>query len=170
MKVIVLDPWKVLLAGVLSALLIALSVLGVLALAGVFSSDAAEAYGAAGVGAKRWYFAEGYTGPGFEEWILIYNPPTGVAGGSGNVSNPVVNLYGPGGFIGNITGLALAPGQRISININEYAKSLYSYTGDISIVVYDQYPFLCERAMYFDYKGEITGGSQSWGYQESSTE
>lgn len=170
MKVIVLDPWKVLLAGVLSALLIALSVLGVLALAGVFSSDAAEAYGAAGVGAKRWYFAEGYTGPGFEEWILIYNPPT-AAGGTGQYFGPIIDMYGPGGYIGRYDVPGLSPGQRHSVNMNEIAKSLYNYSGDISIVVYHpQYPFLCERAMYFDYKGEITGGSQSWGYQEGSNE
>ena len=78
MKVIVLSPFKVFLAGVLSTLLIGVSVLGALALVGVFSSEKAEAYGAAGVGAKYWYFAEGYTGAGFEEWLLLYNPPANV--------------------------------------------------------------------------------------------
>ncbi|RJP26896.1 MAG: hypothetical protein C4536_14930 [Actinobacteria bacterium] len=169
MKVVVLNPWKVFAAGVISCLLVAGSVLGGLALWGVFDSDTAEAYGAAGVGAKTWYFAEGYTGPGFEEWILLYNPPEN-QGGSGIVVQPGITMYSNGGLIGEAYSPPLLPGQRASININD-AAAYYGYSGDVSIVVYSNtYPFLCERALYFNYKGQITGGSQSWGYQEGATE
>ena len=165
----VLSPGKVVLAGLISALLVAGSVLGVLALAGVFRSQPAEAYGASGVGAKRWYFAEGYTGPGFEEWILVYNPPD-YAGGSGATFGPQIRMYGPGGEIGYYDVPAMAPGQRRSININELC-AYYNYSGDVSIYVYAaSYPFICERALYFNYKGQITGGSQALGYNEAAIE
>jgi hypothetical protein len=32
------------------------------------------------------------------------------------------------------------------------------------------YPFICERALYFNYKGQITGGSQALGYNEAAIE
>lgn len=167
MKVIILSPGKVFTAGILSALLIMAGVLGALALGGVFSSERAEAYGAEGVGAKNWYFAEGYTGPGFEEWILIYNPSFL---GSGNNISPTINMYGNSGYIGRYDCPHIAPGQRFSVNINE-ACAHYGYSGDVSIVVYHpDYPFICERAMYYDYKGQVTGGSQVFGYQEGATE
>ncbi len=169
MKVVILSPGKVLAAGLLSALLAAGSVLGTLALAGLLRPQRAEAYGEEGVGAKTWFFAEGYTGPGFEEWILIYNPSTGM-GGSGNKVRPTIHMYGNSGPIGVYDVPTLEPGQRSSININEVAKSLYGYEGDVSIVVEGLQPFICERALYFNYKGQMTGGSHSLGYQEGATE
>lgn len=169
MKVVILSPGKVLAAGLLSALLAAGSVLGTLALAGLLRPQRAEAYGEEGVGAKTWFFAEGYTGPGFEEWILIYNPEA-AAGGSGNKISPTIHMYGNNGYIGCYYVPTLQPGQRASINVNEVAKSLYSYEGDVSITVNDLSPFICERALYFNYKGQMTGGSHSLGYQEGAVE
>lgn len=170
MKVIVLSPWKVFLAGALSALLIGASVLGALALVGVFSSEKAEAYGATGVGAKYWYFAEGYTGPGFEEWILLYNPPADV-GGSGFGTDVYLHFYGPGGKIGAYIAAGIEPGQRRSVNVNEVLMEHYAYSGDVSIVAEnDSFPFIAERALYFDYKGQWTGGSQVLGYHERPIE
>jgi hypothetical protein len=169
MQVIILSPRKVLLAGVISALLILGSVLGALAIAGVFRSEAAQAYGVDGVGAKTWFFAEGYTGPGFDEWILVYNP-TEQDGGSGVSISPVINMYSNAGPVGVWSVGTVAPGQRRSVNVNA-AAAHYGYTGDVSIVVYDpMYPFLCERAMYFNYAGQVTGGSQTFGYQEGASE
>lgn len=168
MKVIILSPWKVFMAGVISALLVGASALGALALVGVFSPERAEAYGAEGVGAKQWYFAEGYTGPGFEEWILIYNPPVGY--GSGNNVSPSIYMYGNSGYIGRYDCPSIQPGQRFSVNINE-ACAHYGYSGDVSIrVTHPDYPFLCERAMYYNYKGQVSGGSQVLGYQEGAAE
>ena len=169
MTVVILDPKKVIIAGLLSALLIAGSLLGVLAFAGVFHSQPAQAYGAAGVGAKEWYFAEGYTGPGFEEWILIYNPAIG-SGGSGNAIYPEIRMFGNTGEIGVYSTARLEQGQRISVNINQVAQSLFNYSGDVSICVSEISPFICERALYFNYKGQITGGSQVFGYQEGANE
>jgi len=171
MTVVILNPKKVIIAGLLCTLLFAGSIMGVMALAGLLRSKPAQAYGGAGAGAKKWYFAEGYTGPGFEEWILIYNPPGGAAGGSGNAVSPQIRMYGNAGEIGVYNAPRLVPGQRISININQIAQSAYGYSGDVSIYVQDpEYPFICERALYFNYKGQITGGSQVFGYQEGPNE
>ena len=174
MKVMILSPGKVILAGVVAALLVASAGASAALMMGALRSEPAEAYkwpsdGGEGVGAKSWYFAEGYTGPGFEEWILIYNPPRGV-GGSGESLSPIIEMYGKDGFIGRYDVPTLLPGQRYSVDINSIASSLCNYSGDISIYVYHpQYPFICERAMYWEYKGKWAGGSTSLGYQEAET-
>lgn len=169
MKVVVLSPMKVFIAGAVCCLLIVASVLGALALWGMFDSEPAEAYGAEGVGAKFWYFAEGYTGPGFEEWILVYNPPTSV-GGSGFPLDVTLEYYGPGGFIGG-SNISVAPGQRASVNVNEVLMANYGYSGDVAVVAKNvSFPFICERAIYFNYKGQWNGGSQVLGYNEGANE
>ena len=160
MKVLVLSPWKVCVAGALAGLFIMGSVFGGLALWDMLRPDPARAVeAAAAIGQKQWFFAEGYTGPGFEEWILIYNP-------EGNeVVTPQLRFFGPEGFIGYYEAPRMAPGTRVSVNVNQVLKDIYGYEGDVSIKVYDPtYPFLCERALYFNYKGQITGGSQVFGY------
>jgi hypothetical protein len=176
MKVVVLSPRKLIAAGVIAALLIAASGAGVAAMTGVLGSEPAQAYkwpidGGQGVGSNYWYFAEGYTGPGFEEWILIFNPPSG-PGGSGIPVSPTIRMYGPAGEIGRYDVPTLNPGQRRSININE-ACAYYGYSGDVSIVVEGPAvggrPFICERAMYWDYKGKWQGGSTILGYEEAET-
>ena len=72
---VVLDARRVVLAGLLAGLLFFAGVAGSLLLAGMARTDNAAAYGTHNAGAKTWMFAEGYTGPGFDEWILVYNPP-----------------------------------------------------------------------------------------------
>ncbi len=171
MKVVVLSPSKVFAAGVLSCLLIVGSVLGALALWGSFQGEPAAAYGEKGLGARTWVFPEGYTGPGFEEWILIYNPRAD-EGGSGIAVMPEIRMYGPEGYIGSYNHPAIQPGERSSVLIND-AAAFFGYSGDVSIVVQGgqtSTPFICERAMYYNYKGQITGGSQSFGYQEGAAE
>ena len=170
MKVVVLSPIKVFIVGALTALMIGASVLGALALVGVFSSEKAEAYGATGVGAKYWYFAEGYTGPGFEEWVLLYNPPADV-GGSGYGVDVLMKFYGPSGHIGDYIASSIMPGQRRSVNVNQVLLEWFGYSGDVSIVcVNTSFTFMAERALYFNYKGQWTGGSQVLGYNEGPAE
>ena len=165
MKVIILSPKKILVAGLLSAIMIGASILGSVALIGAFRIEEAEAQNPDPVGARYWYFPEGYTGPGFEEWILIYNPSEYV-GGSG-YSTPVhIDAYGPAGYIGRYT-IGVESGQRVSININDVLLENYGYSGDVTIVAHNMtYPFFAERALYFDYKGQWTGGSQILGYPD----
>jgi hypothetical protein len=174
MKVVILSPTKVIVAGVVAALLIAAAGFGTAAIMGVFRVEPAQAYkwpsdGGTGVGAKSWYFAEGYTGAGFEEWILVYNPPADM-GGSGNMVSADLQFFGPNGYIGNFNTGPMAPGQRVSVNINEVLSTKFNYSGDVSIVAYNpNWPFICERAMYWNYKGKWQGGGNVLGYEEAET-
>ncbi len=168
MKVLVVKPGKVLLAGTASALLLTGAVLGSLALVSALRGERAEAYGKNSVGSLAWYFAEGYTGPGFEEWICIFNPPAEV-GGSGRVAFVSLMYYGPNGKIGG-QNYQMEPGQRISVNINQELKQDYNYVGDVSVAVLswaNNAPVICERAMYFNHRGQVAGGSQTLGYEEA---
>ncbi|MGQ9537069.1 MAG: hypothetical protein ACUVT4_07575 [Actinomycetota bacterium] len=168
MKIVVVSPGRVILAGVLSSLLLASTALGALALAGFFRGERAQAYGAEGVGSRTWYFPEGYTGPGFEEYILIFNPSTDV-GGTGKVAFVTMVFYGPNGKIGYHF-VQLEPGQRASVNVKHILRERYHYEGDVSVVVgcwMNNATIICERAMYFQYPGGISGGSQSLGYTEA---
>lgn len=167
-KVIVLSPVKVVLAGALSALLAAAAVLGVLALWGALRGERARAQDGGGIGASRWYFAEGYTGPGFEEWLLLFNPPEDM-GGSGEDAQVAVSYYGPEGKIAGRM-VTLWAGCRVSLNVKAELAGV-GYSGDVSIAVRSsQYvPIICERAMYYEYhpvygQGAWTGGSQSLGF------
>ena len=168
MKLVVVKPWKIVAAGALCALLLAGSVLGALAAWDLLRPREAKAYGEEGVGSLSWFFAEGYTGPGFEEWILVFNPPKDI-GGSGRVAMVWLLFYGPSGEIG-AQYLQLEPGQRGSVNVGEVLKKEYNYEGDVSVAVIswsNMAPVICERAMYYNHRGQITGGSQVPGYAEA---
>lgn len=121
------------------------------------------------VPATVWLFAEGYTGEGFEEWILLFNPPN-YLGGTGEALTADVNFFNNEGFIGN-NSYHIEPGQRVSINVNqELLTRSQGYSGDVSVVVKGgdalntMKPLIAERAIYFNYNGVWTGGSQTMGY------
>ncbi len=162
-------PAKILVLLGISTLVLTSGLLGSVLTRALFPSEA-KAYGSKGVGALRWYFAEGYTGPGFEQWILIFNPPKEI-GGSGRVAMVRLGYYGNTGLITH-SYVQLEPGKRASINVNEVLSRI-NYSGDVSVVVLsteNNAPIICERAMYYNYKGTITGGSQVLGYHEGELE
>lgn len=102
--------------------------------------------------AERWDLAEGYTGAGFETWILIQN------------TSPYEAAEIRMAFMGN-AGMAstrtyqLTPGSRTTIFLNDITTA-----GDVSVSLYsaNNVPVIVERAMYFDCGG-ITGGTASMG-------
>jgi P pilus assembly chaperone PapD len=95
---------------------------------------------------RNWYFAEGYTGNSFEEWLTVQNP------------NPAwatldVTYY--------VTGAApierqhlVGPTSRYTINVNQDAGADL----EVSTAVRADQPILCERPMYFAYQGYMEGG------------
>ena len=114
--------------------------------------DGGHCTGGARYPAERWDLAEGYTGSGFETWILIQN------------TSPYEAAEIRMAFMGN-TGMAstrtyqLTPGSRTTIFLNDITTA-----GDVSVSLYstNNVPVIVERAMYFD-RGGISGGTASMG-------
>ncbi len=92
-----------------------------------------------------WHFAEGYTGKGFDTYILVGNPGTKPA-------NVLFKIFLPGGEAKRLQKTVRAR-SRYTLHLNDIipgSEAALSITSDEGIVA--------ERAMYFDYDG-IRGGS-----------
>jgi len=94
-----------------------------------------------------WYFAEGYTAGGYEEWLLIQNPWDGKA-------NIAIDFMLPGGDTQSIT--AVVEGRsRFTLNVGQVVGAT-----EVSLKVTSDLPVVGERAMYFE---ERSGGHCSIG-------
>lgn len=117
-----------------------------------------------------WYFAEGYTGPGFDQWLTLENP--GAAD-----SHVHVTYYTPSGA--PIVKVHTVPAHsRYTIYVNlDLGQNLEN-----SVKIESQYPLICERPMYFQYSGiggyRWTGGhdvmgalqaDRNWYFAEGTT-
>lgn len=116
---------------------------------------------------KRYYFAEGSTRPGFEEWLVLLNPSASEAADVG------VRVYAEDGSRQDAT-LTVPPMERITKRVND----LTAVQGDVSLSLTSRVPVIAERTEYFSYAGRITGsdsgaGSPSarnqWYFAEGST-
>jgi thermitase len=120
-----------------------------------------------------WYFAEGYTGDGFDEYLTILNPdPTTDA-------QVKITYYLGAGAASQIVNLAVGHGSRATVNVHETAQGVgrgknvaakVETTNGVGIVV--------ERPMYFRYNNGINGGhvalgvtslSKTWHFAEGYT-
>jgi len=113
-----------------------------------------------GVEAPRatWFFAEGTTRAGFQEWLCLQNPAT---------HEVAVDLaYMLAGGETRHQGLTLAAGSRKTVDVN----AALGAGQDASIKVGATGPIIAERPMYFDYKGAWRGGHSSSGSSELSSE
>jgi predicted lipoprotein with Yx(FWY)xxD motif len=102
--------------------------------------------------AQEWFFAEGYTGPGFEEWLCIQNPGTSEA-------DVTITYYPSGGAPIEKGPFTVAAHSRHTVYVNDDAGTNLQ----ISAMVAADQPVICERPMYFDYHG-WTGGHDVVGY------
>ncbi len=103
-----------------------------------------------------WYFGEGYTGPGFDEWLTVENPNAATA-------NLTVTYYVNGGA--PITkNHNVNPQSRYTIDVNADAGENL----ELSTYVLSSQPVICERPMYFFYQGyhnyNWPGGHDSQGF------
>lgn len=104
---------------------------------------------------QRYLFAEGYTGPGFEEWLCLYAPEgaevwvTCIFESGEERSFPV----------------RIGPLRRHTLNVNQLAGR----SEGVSLEIWGDKPFLAERPMYFNYRGFCRGGHVSTGVEEPST-
>jgi hypothetical protein len=115
--------------------------------------------------ANKWYFAEGTTRPGFDEWLTILNP-------SDRQAQATVRylVAGGGGLNPQVT--FIPPRSRRTINVNKEAG-----TGlDLSTVVESDVPVVVERSMYANtptcYGGDSSMGTtpaMSWQFAEGTT-
>jgi hypothetical protein len=83
-----------------------------------------------------WYFAEGYTAEGYEEWLLIQNPWDDQASVN-------IDFMFPGGTTQSITA-AVPPRSRFTVNVGAFVGEK-----EVSIKLSSNLPVVGERAMYF---------------------
>jgi subtilisin family serine protease len=100
----------------------------------------------------EWNLAEGYTGSGFETWVLIQNASEYES------ASIKMALLGNGGIM-SVRDYTLAPGSRNTFYLNDLCRP-----GDVAVSVYstNNVPLVVERAMYFS-SNQINGGSCSMG-------
>jgi hypothetical protein len=106
--------------------------------------------------AGEWLFAEGYTGPGFEEWLCLQNP------GNEEAVVEVTYLTQERGALAPKT-VKIPAGSRYTLRVNDHAgpnlqlsTRVKSVSGSGGIVA--------ERPIYFNYGGVWTGGHDTLGY------
>ncbi len=105
----------------------------------------------------QWYFAEGYTGPGFDQYVCVFNPSDAPA---------ALDLHFQVQSVGrhDITGLTVPAHSRATFRVN----SLLGEGNENSLELDSSVPVVAERAMYFEYGG-WTGGSCVMGATALST-
>ncbi len=106
---------------------------------------------------RNWYFAEGYTAPGFEEWLCLLNPGEQPA-------QVEIEYLSQGGLIKKETEV-VEPWRRATVFVNERVGTDL----EISMRVTSDQPVVAERPMYFDYQGKWAGGHVSSGTNQPSS-
>jgi hypothetical protein len=100
---------------------------------------------------REWYFAEGYTGPGFEEYICVLNPGDSPA-------NLTFFFQTQEEGEKQVTDLSVDPHSRQTFRANDILGPNYQ----TSLKLTSDQPVVAERPMYFDYLGTAerhwTGG------------
>jgi len=87
---------------------------------------------------QDWYFAEGYTGSGFQEYLTLLNPS------GGNTSVLVTYLFGDGSGSLQRT-YAVGPNTRRTISVNAEVGA----NRDVAMTVHAPSPVIAERPLYF---------------------
>ncbi len=94
---------------------------------------------------KDWFFAEGYTGPGFDEWVCILNMDDADAN---------LTFHFQTQEEGEVTRSAVVPaGSRGSFKVNDLLGPDYQ----CSLWLESDHYVVAERSMYFDYMGMSDG-------------
>jgi len=103
--------------------------------------------------AGEWFFAEGYTGLNFEEWLCIQNPGAAAA-------TVTITYYPEGGGTPIVRTHAVGGNTRYTVPVNVDAGSNLA----ISTKVSSDQPVIVERPMYFNFNGAWSGGHDVVGY------
>ena len=105
---------------------------------------------------RTWYFAEGYTGAGFEEWLCLYNPDP--------VSNRVRVTYQTKGGANLNDEEVVPPQSRRSVNVNLRAGGNL----ELSVKLEGEREFVAERSIYHNYNKWCKGGDVMVGVKAPS--
>ncbi len=97
---------------------------------------------------EEWYFAEGYTGPGFDEWICVQNPAESAADLTFYFQTQEKGESVHGGY-------SVGPRSRATFKVNDVLGPNYQ----TSLKLVSSRPVVAERSLYFWY-----GGTNSWGW------
>ncbi|MBU1944380.1 MAG: hypothetical protein KKE36_11995 [Actinobacteria bacterium] len=98
------------------------------------------------------YFAEGYTGPGFDQWFCILNP-------NDEDAEVTITYYLEGG--GTVRKSHQAPARsRYTVYVNEDLGDGLSQ----SSLITSSLPIVAERPMYFLFQGQYSGGHDVVGF------
>ncbi len=100
---------------------------------------------------NEWYFAEGCTRTGFNQWICLQNP------NEAETSAKITYIMEDGGRIERE--YYLAPRSRFTVNVNNDVARQH----DVSATVSSRLPIVAERPMYFLYNSTIDEGSNAMG-------
>ncbi|PKQ27647.1 MAG: hypothetical protein CVT63_06855 [Candidatus Anoxymicrobium japonicum] len=107
--------------------------------------------------AREWYFAEGTTRSGFEEWICLQNP------GSEKAVVTVEYIKADASVVQKA--YLLSPQSRASVFVNgDVGPGL-----DVSARIHCDSAIVAERSMYFNYKGKWDGGHDVMGANSPAT-
>jgi len=115
--------------------------------------------------AREWYFAEGTTREGFDEWLCLQNP------GEEAAAAHLTMMTGEGDALPY--DLELPPHSRTTLHVNH----VLGPGRDVSISVEAGRPIIAERPMYFLYNGAWSGGhcvlgaqapAQQWYFAEGT--
>ena len=102
-----------------------------------------------------WYFAEGYTGPGFDTYLLVFNPQNDTAAVD-------ITFMTPEGM--RSASMDVPPLSRRTMRVNDVLPG-----AEMGIKACSDRPVVAERAMYFNSYGR-TGGSDAVGASDPSRE
>ena len=95
------------------------------------------------------YFAEGYTGIGFDEYLTVMN------NSNTQTANVQVTYYFNGGAAPKTVSHPVSPSSRLTVHVNDSNEA--GPNQQVSMKVTSDIPILAERPMYFNYFGQ-TGG------------
>jgi hypothetical protein len=91
----------------------------------------------------NWYFAEGYTGAGFDEWVCVLNP--------GDADAPLTFLFQTQeAGLKAVGDMAVPAHSRATYKVNDLLGGRSCQT---SLLLTAGQPVVAERPMYFDYLG-----------------
>lgn len=108
----------------------------------------------------EWYFAEGTTRYGFEEWITLANP------GYQDATASIEYLLGAGQGYNTVQEWVVPARSRVTVNVNMAIGPEL----DVSLYINSNLPIVAERPMYFNYHGVYTGGHDVMGAMHSGQE